>query len=272
MDDDPRLQKRDWAVQRLGRWLLLLLLAGVAMGLFGRGGPLGAVHVARPDRSLAVDYDRFIRHHSPDTIRLTARAAGNTTLLSMDVRYAGQIQIEQITPQPEREIGSDGAVTFVFAADFILFLILILILILSESIQNALIDEDKSVIMGLTVILTFLMLDLGLSFLKRKYPAFEKLAEGVPLLLVDQGKVIEENAIRSRITDSDILQMARQTGGIERMSQIKYAVLETSGTSRSSRWSTTKKLRWAQGCASLSASSTPCSTGCRQTRTVPAPK
>ena len=110
------------------------------------------------------------------------------------------------------------------ALDFILFLII------SESIQNALVDEDKSVVMGLTVILTFLMLDLGLSTLKRKYPAFEKLAEGVPLLLVDQGKVIEENTIRSRITDSDILQIARQTGGIERMSQIKYAVLETSGT------------------------------------------
>jgi uncharacterized membrane protein YcaP (DUF421 family) len=109
------------------------------------------------------------------------------------------------------------------ALDFILFLIV------SESIQNALVDGDESVVMGLTVILTFLMLDLGLSYLKRKYPVFEKLAEGVPLLLVDQGKVIQKNTVRSRITDSDILQTARQTGGIERMSQIKYAVLETSG-------------------------------------------
>jgi uncharacterized membrane protein YcaP (DUF421 family) len=110
------------------------------------------------------------------------------------------------------------------AFDFILFLIV------SEAIQNALVDGDNSLVMGLTVILTFLMLDLGLSLLKRKYPLFEKLAEGVPVLLVDQGKVIQKNAVRSRITDSDILQTARQTGGIERMSQIKYAVLETSGT------------------------------------------
>lgn len=110
------------------------------------------------------------------------------------------------------------------AFDFILFLII------SEAIQNALVDDDKSVVMGLSVILTFLMLDIGLSALKRKFPAFEKLAEGVPLLLVEQGRVIEENAIRSRITHRDILQTARQTGAVERMSQIKYAVLETSGT------------------------------------------
>jgi hypothetical protein len=114
VDDDPRLQKWDWVLQRLGRWLMLLLLAGVAMGLFGMDGPLSSVHEGRPDRSLAVDYNRFIRYHSPDTIRIAARAAGETMRLSMDAGYVEQIQIEQITPRPVREIGADGAVTFVF--------------------------------------------------------------------------------------------------------------------------------------------------------------
>lgn len=109
------------------------------------------------------------------------------------------------------------------AFDFILFLII------SEAIQNALVDEDKSIVMGLTVVLTFLMLDLGLSWLKRKSAGFEKFAEGVPLLLVDHGKVIETNTMRSRITFGDILQTARESQGLERMEQIKYAVLETSG-------------------------------------------
>lgn len=110
------------------------------------------------------------------------------------------------------------------AFDFILFLII------SEAIQNALVDEDKSVVMGLTVILTFLMLDLGLSLLKARSAKFEKLAEGVPLLLVEKGKTIERNMKKARITYSDVLQTARESQGLERMDQIKYAVLETSGS------------------------------------------
>lgn len=109
------------------------------------------------------------------------------------------------------------------AFDFILFLII------SEAIQNALVDEDKSVVMGITVILTFLMLDLGLSFLKRRFSGFEKFTEGVPLILVDRGKVIEEHLTKSRVTYSDILQTARESQGLERMNQIKYAVLEITG-------------------------------------------
>lgn len=107
--------------------------------------------------------------------------------------------------------------------DFILFLII------SEAIQNALVDDDKSVVMGLTVILTFLMLDLGISILKKKFSALERFAEGVPLILVDHGKVVEKHLTKARITRSDILQTAREDQGLERMNQIKYAVLETTG-------------------------------------------
>jgi hypothetical protein len=32
----------------------------------------------------------------------------------MDSRYARDIQIERITPEPEREMGADGVVTYLF--------------------------------------------------------------------------------------------------------------------------------------------------------------
>lgn len=127
-------------------------------------------------------------------------------------------------PYPGLEI-EDGkrSLSELSAFDFILFLIV------SEAIQNALVDDDTSVVMGLTVIITFLMLDPGLSILKKKHPAIEKIAEDVPVILVNNGMIIEVHLTKTRVTHSDILQTARECQGLERMSRIKYAVLETTG-------------------------------------------
>jgi uncharacterized membrane protein YcaP (DUF421 family) len=105
----------------------------------------------------------------------------------------------------------------------------ILLLIISEATQNALIDDDKSLVAGLAVVLTLVLLDLAMSYLKKRFGVIEKITEGVPVVLVDRGKVIQEHLDKTRVTVSDILQTARLTHGLERMEQIKYAVLETSG-------------------------------------------
>lgn len=105
----------------------------------------------------------------------------------------------------------------------------ILLLIISEATQNALVDDDKSVVTAMTVILTLVMLDLLLSFLKKKSHRIERISEGVPVVLVEHGKVIEAHLAKTHVTHSDILQAARLNQGLEDMQQIKYAVLETSG-------------------------------------------
>ncbi len=107
---------------------------------------------------------------------------------------------------------------------------LIVFLIISEAVQNALVDDEKSVVVGLTIALTFVMLDLGLSLLKRRFPGFETLAEGLPVGLVERGRPIEAHMRKTRITQEDILEAARLSQGLERMAQIRYAVLETNGS------------------------------------------
>jgi len=105
----------------------------------------------------------------------------------------------------------------------------ILLLIISEALQNALVGDDQSISGALAVILTLVLLDLALSFIKKRWPRIERLAEGVPLVLVEHGRVIEEHLRKGHVTQSDILQAARENQGLERMAQIKYAVLENSG-------------------------------------------
>lgn len=105
----------------------------------------------------------------------------------------------------------------------------ILVLIVSEATQNALLGDDSSLVTGLTVILTLVLLDLGLSILKKRSRAVEKITEGTPVVIVEHGKVLKERLSKTQVTEDDIMQTARQAQGLERIDQIKYAVLETSG-------------------------------------------
>ena len=105
----------------------------------------------------------------------------------------------------------------------------VLLLIIGEATQNALIGTDYSVVNGMAVIVTLVLLDLGLSMLKRRFNIVEKITEGTPLVLVDHGKVLEDYMKKAHVTDDEILQSARELQGLERMDQIKYAVLEPNG-------------------------------------------
>jgi uncharacterized membrane protein YcaP (DUF421 family) len=74
------------------------------------------------------------------------------------------------------------------------------------------------------------MLDVGLSLLKRHVPALERLIEGVPTVLVAEGKPIEARMRLARVTLDDVLQAARISRGLISIGEIRFATLETDGT------------------------------------------
>ena len=105
----------------------------------------------------------------------------------------------------------------------------VLLLIISEATQNAMIGNDYSVTNGFLVILTLVGLDIVLSYMKQRFPVMERYLDGLPLILVDQGRPLKELMHRARVDEQDILAAAREKHGLERMDQIKYAILETNG-------------------------------------------
>lgn len=105
----------------------------------------------------------------------------------------------------------------------------ILLLIISEATQNALIGNDYSLTNGFLVIITLVGIDIGLSLWKQRSPDLEKIIDGVPLVIVEEGKPLKERMNKARVDEDDVLTAARQSQGLERMDQIKYAVLERSG-------------------------------------------
>jgi uncharacterized membrane protein YcaP (DUF421 family) len=105
----------------------------------------------------------------------------------------------------------------------------ILLLIIAEAIQQAMLAQDNSMTNSLLLVLTLFGIDIGLSLMKQKSPMLEKLIDDVPLVLVEDGRPIKERLEKARVDEGDILSSARELQGLERMDQIKYAVLERSG-------------------------------------------
>jgi uncharacterized membrane protein YcaP (DUF421 family) len=106
---------------------------------------------------------------------------------------------------------------------------LVLLLIISETIQQAIVDSDHSLTNAALLIVTLVGADILLSLVKERVPAVERWLDGVPLVIVKDGKLIEHRALRERIDENDVLEAARLEHGLETMDQIKFAVLERGG-------------------------------------------
>lgn len=105
----------------------------------------------------------------------------------------------------------------------------VLLLIISEAVQQGLIGDDLSITGAFLVISTLVMIDVGLSLLKRASPKVAELIDGVPTILVKNGKALKDRIFQARLDEEDILQSARCKQGISSMEGIKHAILETNG-------------------------------------------
>ncbi len=105
----------------------------------------------------------------------------------------------------------------------------ILVLIISEAIQEALIGGDPSMTNAFLLVVTLLGLDMLMQSISARWQAADKLLNSVPLVLIEDGQVLQERLAQMRVTEDDILEEARRLLGIERLEQIKYAVLERNG-------------------------------------------
>lgn len=106
---------------------------------------------------------------------------------------------------------------------------LVLLLIIAEVTQQALLGDDYSVTNAMLLIVTLVGLDIALSLWKQRSRRVENILEGAPLVIIDDGKPMRERMQKARVDDEDILAAARAQQGLERMDQVKYAILERNG-------------------------------------------
>ena len=105
----------------------------------------------------------------------------------------------------------------------------ILLLIIGEATQQALLGNDFSVVNACVVISTLVVLDFLFSYMEGRFPRFGRVVSSLPVVVLENGKLIEESAKREGVTLAEILAEGREKHGLERLEQFKYAILERHG-------------------------------------------
>ena len=104
----------------------------------------------------------------------------------------------------------------------------ILLVVLGDLVQQGITQNDFSVTGSAIVITTITLLSLGTAYLNWRLPILRLTLEGEPIILLEDGRPIERNLRRQRITLAELAAQARQNN-IATLDVVRYAVLETSG-------------------------------------------
>jgi uncharacterized membrane protein YcaP (DUF421 family) len=105
---------------------------------------------------------------------------------------------------------------------------LILLVVLGDLVQQGITQSDESVTGTLTVISTIALLSVAVSWVSFRFSRVRPVTEGEPIVLVQDGRPIERNLRRERITVRDIEEEAR-SAQISSLSDLAWAILEDDG-------------------------------------------
>jgi uncharacterized membrane protein YcaP (DUF421 family) len=106
---------------------------------------------------------------------------------------------------------------------------LVLLVVMGDLIQNGVTQSDQSVTGIFLAVSTFALLTITMSVITYKSRRAQTLIEGAPLILVENGQPIQPNLRSERLNLDDIAEEARAQG-IETIDEIRWCVLETSGS------------------------------------------
>jgi uncharacterized membrane protein YcaP (DUF421 family) len=106
---------------------------------------------------------------------------------------------------------------------------LILLVVLGDAIQQGLTQDDYSVTGTIIAVSTIAALQVGTSYVSFRSRRARKVLEGLPLVLVQDGRIIEANLKRERLDEDEVATEMRlqQIGSFD---DVAWAILETNGS------------------------------------------
>jgi uncharacterized membrane protein YcaP (DUF421 family) len=105
---------------------------------------------------------------------------------------------------------------------------LIMLVVIGDLVQQAITQSDNSVTGSLIVIATVALLSVFVAWVAFRFKRARLVTDGEPIIIVQDGKPIERNLRRERLTVEEVEEAAR-TQQIDSIEKIRWAILETDG-------------------------------------------
>jgi len=105
---------------------------------------------------------------------------------------------------------------------------LIVLLMLANTVQNATIGNDNSMVGGVIGVSALLMANYLVVRFLYHHPRVDRLLEGGPTVLIQDGQVMPRNLAREAITEEELMEAVRKQG-LGSAGEVAEAVLETGG-------------------------------------------
>ena len=106
---------------------------------------------------------------------------------------------------------------------------LILLIVLGDAVQQGLTQDDYSVTGAMIAVATIASLQVFTSYLSFSSQKASKVLEGLPMVLIDRGRLVGENMRRERISEDELAGEMRGQQ-IAAFDEVEWAILEANGT------------------------------------------
>ena len=106
---------------------------------------------------------------------------------------------------------------------------LVVILSLSNTVQNAIIGQDNSLVGGIVGAAALLGINYAVAFLKFRSKKFERVVEGSCRTLIENSK-INEDAVKSELLTEEDLNTIAHREGLDSAKDIEKCVLDSNGS------------------------------------------
>src|SRR4051794_11794044 len=104
----------------------------------------------------------------------------------------------------------------------------IVLIVLGDAIQQGLTQDDYSVTGAVIAVSTLAALQVGSSYLSFRSARARRVLEGLPIVVLENGKLLTDNLTRERMTQDELAEEMRkqQIGSFD---EVEWRIIETSG-------------------------------------------